>query len=192
MRNYLEKSQWLFSFLMCCIAHQFRVMIASNFFKFRTASPIWSPLGCWPLDRRASPAPVSWRCNSSAIRRLSSAATRTFFVMTARASLSVLRFMSSATQLTEPVFVNLSRSPEIDSQPCGPVQQPYLLYRPARLQRLEVSIPRNRFLGSLKVYKYGLWYCSQHQKHYVTLCVTSRFCYTLICVRPPPTHTLMI
>ncbi len=27
---------------------------------------------------------------------------------------------------TEPVFVNLLRSPEIDSQPGGPVQQPYL------------------------------------------------------------------
>ncbi len=54
-------------------------------------------------------------------------------------------------------IVNLSRSPEIDSQlACGPVQQPYLSYRPARLHRLEESNPRNRFLGSLKVYKYRL------------------------------------
>ncbi len=31
-----------------------------------------------------------------------------------------------------------------------------LLYRPARLHRLEELIPWNRFLGSLKVYKFGL------------------------------------
>ncbi len=41
-------------------------------------------------------------------------------------------------------------------QPGGPVQQPYLLYRPARLHSLAESIPRNRFLGSINVYKYGL------------------------------------
>jgi hypothetical protein len=56
----------------------------------------------------------------------------------------------------EPVFVNLLRSPEIDSQPGGPVRQPYLSYRPAMLHRLAESNPRNRFLVSLKVYKYGL------------------------------------
>jgi hypothetical protein len=32
---------------------------------------------------------------------------------------------------TEPVFVNLLRSPGIDSQPDGPVRQPDLSYRPA-------------------------------------------------------------
>ncbi len=37
-----------------------------------------------------------------------------------------------------------------------PVRQPYLSYRPARLHRLAESIPRNRFLGSINVYKYGL------------------------------------
>ena len=57
---------------------------------------------------------------------------------------------------SEPVFVNLIRSPGIDSQPTGPVRQPYLSYRPAGLQRLAESIPRNRFLGSINVYKYGL------------------------------------
>ncbi len=56
----------------------------------------------------------------------------------------------------EPVFVNLSRSPGIDSQPDGPVRQPYLSYRPARLHRLVESIPRHWFLVSLNVYKYGL------------------------------------
>jgi hypothetical protein len=43
---------------------------------------------------------------------------------------------------TEPVFVILLRSPGIDSQPGGPVQQPYLSYRPAMLYRLA-----NRILG---------------------------------------------
>ncbi len=57
---------------------------------------------------------------------------------------------------SEPVFVDLSRIPRNDSQPAGPVRQPYLSYRPARLSRLSESIPRNRFLGSINVYKYGL------------------------------------
>ncbi len=48
-------------------------------------------------------------------------------------------------------------SPEIDSRPGGPVQQPYLTYRPAGLHRLAESLPRNRFLASINVYKYGLW-----------------------------------
>ncbi len=36
--------------------------------------------------------------------------------------------------------------------------KPYLSYWPARLHRLAKSIPRYRFLGSLNVYKYGLWW----------------------------------
>jgi hypothetical protein len=32
-----------------------------------------------------------------------------------------------------------------------------LTYRPARLLRLAESVPWHRFLGSLNVYKYGLW-----------------------------------
>ncbi len=39
----------------------------------------------------------------------------------------------------------------------GPVQQHYLSYRPATLHSLAESILRNRFLGSINVYKYGLW-----------------------------------
>ncbi len=35
----------------------------------------------------------------------------------------------------------------------------YLSYWPARLHRLTKSIPRYRFLGSINVYKYGLWRC---------------------------------
>jgi hypothetical protein len=57
---------------------------------------------------------------------------------------------------TEPVFVNLLRSPGIDSQPDGPVRHPYLSYRPAMPHRQVESNPRNRFLVSLNVYKYGL------------------------------------
>ncbi len=57
---------------------------------------------------------------------------------------------------TEPIFVNLLRSPGIDSQPGGSVRQPYVLYLPARLHRLAESISRNRFQSSMKVYKYGL------------------------------------
>ncbi len=35
--------------------------------------------------------------------------------------------------------------------------KPYLSYWPARLHRLAKSIPRNRCLGSINVYKYGFW-----------------------------------
>jgi hypothetical protein len=56
----------------------------------------------------------------------------------------------------EPVFLNLLRSPGIDSLPGGPIRHPYLSCRPARLHRHAESNPRNRFLGSLNVYKYGL------------------------------------
>jgi hypothetical protein len=56
----------------------------------------------------------------------------------------------------EPVFVNFLWSLGIDSQPGGLVRQLYLSYRPARLHRLAESGPRNRFLGSINVYKYGL------------------------------------
>jgi hypothetical protein len=38
--------------------------------------------------------------------------------------------------------------------------KPYLSYWPARLNRLAKSIPRNRFLGSINVYKYELSICS--------------------------------
>jgi hypothetical protein len=66
---------------------------------------------------------------------------------------------------TEPVFVNILGSPVIDSQPGGPVRQPYLSYWPARLDRLAESITRNRFLGSLNVYKYGLSVLSKTCRH---------------------------
>jgi hypothetical protein len=54
----------------------------------------------------------------------------------------------------EPVFADLLSRPGIDFQP----RQPYFSYRPVRLHRLAKSIPRNRFLGSINVYKYGHWY----------------------------------
>jgi hypothetical protein len=52
------------------------------------------------------------------------------------------RFPSSALSMyAEPEFVNVLRSLGIDSQPGGPVGQPYLTYQPARLHRLAESIP---------------------------------------------------
>jgi len=48
------------------------------------------------------------------------------------------------------------KEPRNRSQPGRPVGQPYLSYRSARLHRLAESIPRNRFLGSIPVYKPGL------------------------------------
>ena len=42
---------------------------------------------------------------------------------------------------TEPELVNLLRGPGIDSLPSGPVLQPYLTYRPARLHWLAERIP---------------------------------------------------
>ncbi len=56
----------------------------------------------------------------------------------------------------EPVFLDLLRSPRIDSQPDGLVRKPYFSYGPARLHRLSKSIPRNRFLVSINIYKNGL------------------------------------
>jgi hypothetical protein len=67
------------------------------------------------------------------------------------------RRIDSLETIPEPVFLNLLRDSGIDSQPGGPVQQPYLSYRPAMQHRLAESNPRNRFLVSLNVYKYGLW-----------------------------------
>ncbi len=63
---------------------------------------------------------------------------------------------SLAFQNPEPVFVNLLRSPGIDSQPGGPVRNTYLSHRPSRLHRLAASFPWNRFLGSVNFHKYGL------------------------------------
>jgi hypothetical protein len=58
---------------------------------------------------------------------------------------------SSCLGTPETVFVNLLRSSGIDNTE----GQPYLSYRPSRLNRLAESIPRTRFLGSINVYKYG-------------------------------------
>jgi hypothetical protein len=68
----------------------------------------------------------------------------------------LLHRQSAGWDRSEPVFVNLLRSPVIDSQPCGTVRQFYLSYRPARLHRLAESTSRNQFLGSINVYKYRL------------------------------------
>jgi hypothetical protein len=61
-------------------------------------------------------------------------------------------------QLSEPVFVNLLRSRGIDSQPGGSgTKTLFVVPARARLHKLAETIPRNRFLGSLNVYKYGRW-----------------------------------
>jgi hypothetical protein len=84
--------------------------------------------------------------------------------------------------VAEPVFVNLLRSPGIDSQSDGPVRQPCLSCRPAMLHRQVESNPRIRFLVSLNVYKYGLWclyllYCTA--RHF-GLSECNFFCYRTI------------
>ena len=58
----------------------------------------------------------------------------------------------------EPVFVNLLRSTGIDSRSlAGRHDNPILSTGlPNRLHKLAESIPWNRFLGSLNVYKFGL------------------------------------
>jgi hypothetical protein len=55
-------------------------------------------------------------------------------------------------QTTEPVFVILLRSRGIDSQPCEPVRNPICRNGPP-----DYIGWRNRFQGSLNVYRYGLW-----------------------------------
>ncbi len=55
---------------------------------------------------------------------------------------------------------DLLRIPKINSQPGGPVRQPYLTYRPARLHRLEESIPgllKTTFTNSGSVPLPGSW-----------------------------------
>jgi hypothetical protein len=48
------------------------------------------------------------------------------------------------------------KEPKNRFQALRAVRQPYLSYRPDRLHRLAKSIPQNRFLDSINVYKYGL------------------------------------
>ncbi len=63
---------------------------------------------------------------------------------------------------------NLLRSPGVDSQPDGPVRQPYLSYRPAMLHRQVESNPRNRFsftnTGSVHQLLYRTWLLYVHWK----------------------------
>jgi hypothetical protein len=84
-------------------------------------------------------------------------ASQSLYLLPSLAESMPQRYCICRTGPPEPVFVNCLGSPGIDSQPGGPVRQPYGSYRPARLQMLAKSNPRNRFLGSIIVYKYGLW-----------------------------------
>ncbi len=84
----------------------------------------------------------------------------------------ILAFSLVLTHYSEPVFVNLLRSPWIDFQPGGIDSLESI---PGLLKRLQIRalmhaytdpdtvffghLSRwNRFLGSLNVYKFGLWY----------------------------------
>ncbi len=89
------------------------------------------------------------------------------------------------------VFVDLLWSPRIDSQAGVPVQQPYLSYRPDKLHRLAKSIPRNRFLGSINVYKYGLScsYLPTSSSHRPTTPTTEQLFIPTCQQQPPPYNT---
>ncbi len=60
-----------------------------------------------------------------------------------------INWVAISDRNTRAVFVNLLRSPGIDSQPGKLVRQSYLLYRPARLHRLAESI--SGLLKSLQI-----------------------------------------
>ncbi len=60
------------------------------------------------------------------------------------------------TLYTEPVFVDLLRSPEIDSQPGGPLRQSYLTHRMAWRYRFPGIDSLESIHDSLNVYKFGL------------------------------------
>jgi hypothetical protein len=62
----------------------------------------------------------------------------------------------SLWQNPELEFVNLKGAQESIPSLAGRYDNPFLTYRPAWLHRLAESIPWNRFLGSVNVYKIGL------------------------------------
>jgi hypothetical protein len=117
-------------------------------------------------------------CASSCIRSLLRQFMHLFLAAAVHAAItkcgSSCAYCTPCCDNPEPVFVNLLRSPGIDSQPGGPVRQPCLLYRPAKLNRLAESISRNRFPGSLNVYKYGLRVTSCHTAG-PPFCLNSRY-----------------
>ncbi len=80
-----------------------------------------------------------------------------FYLLGRHVEWSLIGPSSYWANCAEFVFVNLLRTPGIDSPAAsGPVRQPYFVLSAARLHRLAESIPRNWFLGSVNVYKYGL------------------------------------
>jgi hypothetical protein len=54
----------------------------------------------------------------------------------------------------------------------------YVVWRPARLHRLTESILWNRFLGSLNVYKFGLWW--ELKEIYKHICRGFAFCWAKV------------
>ncbi len=65
-----------------------------------------------------------------------------------------LRVRTRSRMQSEPVFVTLLWSPGTDFQTGWPVRPPYFCYT----GQPDYIGWRNRFLGSLNVYKYGLWF----------------------------------
>ncbi len=106
----------------------------------------------YPRGRR--PTAVVWGGSSQPLAFFSKKMTR--------AGSPLLHLRVSAPSAT---FVSRARickpfkepsCPRINYQPGRPLRQPYFSYRPARQHRLAELIPRNRFLDSFNVYKYGL------------------------------------
>jgi hypothetical protein len=98
---------------------------------------------------------------------------------------SWIRLQENHVHCTEPVFVNLLRRPGIDSQLAGRYDNSNwrTSYQPARLRGLAESIPWNRCLGSLNVYKFGLCVLARCCFHGASRCVSS-----LAYTPPPPTY----
>ncbi len=136
------------------IVHNYRLCCISY-----TASTLYTPSFCTVVQERACPRvqfilpPTHQKINCQQLE------TNPYSSITEPicSGQRVHKGTNESVFFAEPVFVNLLRSPGIDSQLVGPERQPYLSYRPARLHRLAESVPRNRFLDSFIVYKYGFW-----------------------------------
>ncbi len=88
--------------------------------------------------------------------------------------------LGSVSGFSEPVFVDLLRSPGIDFQPGGSVWQLYLSYPLARIHRLAELIPRTQFLGPINVHKHGLWLSFAPPPPYRPDHVPTTMCYAML------------
>ncbi len=94
----------------------------------------------------------------------------------------------------EPVFVNLLRSPGIDSQQGGPVQQPYLSYWPAStVHRLAEFDSSELIYGLLKHLQIRALGTIMNREKLKTTLVPMSYPPSLYCSRPagcPDTHKM--